>query len=153
MKRGPGQIRSLLQTTKTMNTPTTTNEYLLLIRGTHWDQGLSAEEMQRIMGEFNAWIDDLTRRGLHRAGQPLLEEGKIVSGADAGSVTDGAFAESKEAIGGYFLLALPSMEEAVRFARACPIVAYGAQIEVRPVATMCPMQAYVNALEHEPVTA
>ena len=136
-----------------MNTTTNENEYLLLIRGTHWDQGLSADEMQRIMGDFNAWIDDLTRRGVHRAAQPLLDEGKIVAGANGASVTDGAFAESKEAIGGYFLLAVPNIEEAVRLAQACPILAYGAQIEVRPAAVMCRMQAYVNALDHEPVPA
>lgn len=136
-----------------MTTPTPTNEHLLLIRGTHWDQGLSAAEMQRIMGDFNAWIDDLTQRGVLRGAQPLLDEGKVVTGAGGVSVTDGAFAESKEAIGGYFLLAIPSTDEAVRLAQACPILAYGAQIEVRPVATMCRMQAYVNALENEPAIA
>jgi hypothetical protein len=109
--------------------------------------------MQRIMGEFNAWIDDLTRRGVHRGAQPLLDEGKVVSGAHGASVTDGAFAESKEAIGGYFLLAVSGMEEAVRLAQACPILAYGAQIEVRPVAAICAMQAYVNELENEPAPA
>ena len=59
----------------------------------------------------------------------------------------------RKRLGGYFLLAVPSIEEAVRFAQACPILAYGAQIEVRPAATMCRMQAFVNALEHEPATA
>ena len=133
-----------------MNTPTPANEYLLLIRGTHWDQGFSAAEMQRIMGDFNAWIEGLVKRGVHRAAQPLLDEGKIVEGKGGALVTDGAFAESKEAIGGYFLLAVPDMDEAVRIAQACPILAHGAQIEVRPVADVCRMQASVNAMEHEP---
>jgi hypothetical protein len=134
-------------------TPEPVNEHLLLIHSTQWDQGLSASEIQRIMGEFSGWIDGLTQRGILRGAQPLLDEGKIVSGARGVSVTDGAFAESKEAIGGYFLLALGDTDDAVRVAQACPILAYGAHIEVRPVATMCRMMALAKALESEAVTA
>ena len=57
----------------------------------------------------------------------------------------GVFAESKEAIAGYFRLAVGSMDEAVKIARACPIVAYGAQIELRPVADLCRPMAGVKA--------
>jgi hypothetical protein len=74
-----------------------------------------------------------------------MEEGKIVSGAKGAAVTDGVFAESKESIAGYFLLAVDSTEEAVRLAQACPILAYGAQIEVRPVADLCRPMADVKA--------
>lgn len=128
-----------------MNAPTPTNEYLLLIRGTHWDHGLSASDMQRIMSDFNAWVDSLTQSGILRGAQPLLDEGKIVARAGGSSVTDGAFAESKETIGGYFLLAVPSLDEAVRRAQACPILAYGVEIEVRPVADVCRQMAEVKA--------
>jgi hypothetical protein len=48
--------------------------------------------------------------------------------------SDGAFAECKEAIAAYFKPAVSSTEEAVRLAQACPILANGAQLEVRPVA-------------------
>lgn len=128
-----------------MSSPQSTNEYLLLIRGTHWDHGLSASDMQRIMSDFNAWVDSLTQSGVLRGAQPLLDEGKIVARAGGTSVTDGAFAESKETIGGYFLLAVPGMDEAVRFAQACPILAYGVEIEVRPVADVCRQMAEVKA--------
>jgi len=65
-------------------------------------------------------------------------------------VTDGVFAESKEAIAGYFLLAVSSIDEAVELAQACPILAYGAQIEVRPVADLCRPMAEVKSMTHEP---
>ena len=123
-----------------------TDEYLLLIRGTHWNQGLSPAELQRVMTDFYAWVDGLAQRGVHRGAQPLMEEGKLVSGAHGATVTDGAFAESKEAIAGYFLLAVPDLVEAVRLAQACPILAYGAQIEVRPVADLCRPMAEVKAM-------
>jgi hypothetical protein len=60
-------------------------------------------------------------------------------------VTDGVFAESKEAIAGYFRLGVASMEEAVRWAQSCPILAYGAHIEVRPIADLCRPMAEVKA--------
>ena len=75
----------------------------------------------------------------------MMEEGKLVTGAKGSSVTDGVYAESKEAIAGYFRLAVSSVDEAVALAQACPILAYGAQIEVRPIADMCRPMAEVKA--------
>jgi len=96
------------------------------------------------MTEFYGWVEGLQSRGLLRGAQPLMEEGKLVAGPES-LVTDGVFAESKEAIAGYFLLAVPSTEEAVRLAQACPILAHGAQIEVRPIADLCRPMAEVKA--------
>jgi hypothetical protein len=127
-----------------MNPQKPTDEHLLLIRGTHWNQGLSPAELQRVMTDFYAWVDGLTQRGVHRGAQPLVEEGKIVTGAKGAAVTDGVFAESKEAIAGYFRLGVSSMDDAVRLAQACPILDYGAQIEVRPIADLCRPMAEVK---------
>ena len=52
-------------------------------------------------------------------------------------MTDGPFTESKEAIGGYFLITVPNLEEAVAVARQCPGLEYGAVVEIRPVALEC----------------
>jgi len=54
-------------------------------------------------------------------------------------VSDGPFAESKETIGGYFLLKVNTLEEAVAIARECPGLPYGIRVEVRPVAGECPI--------------
>ena len=126
------------------NPQQTTGEHLLLIRGTHWNSGLSPNELQRVMTDFYGWVEDLQHKGLLRAAQPLMEEGKLVTEAQ-GPVTDGVFAESKEAIAGYFLLAVAATEEAVKLAQACPILAHGARIEVRPIADLCRPMADVNA--------
>jgi hypothetical protein len=121
-----------------------TNEHLLFIRGTHWNHGMSPSELQRVMTDFYGWVEGLQTQGLLRGAQPLMEEGKLVTGAQP-LVTDGVFAESKEAIAGYFLLAVASTDEAVKLAQACPILAYGAQIEVRPIADLCRPMADVKA--------
>ncbi len=128
------------------NNQQTTGEHLLLIRGTHWNSSLSPAELQRVMTEFYGWVDGLQNKGLLRGAQPLMEEGKLVTGPQT-IVTDGAFAESKEAIAGYFLLAVADTAEAVALARACPILAHGAQIEVRPIAKLCRPMADVNAFQ------
>ena len=48
-----------------------------------------------------------------KASQPLGREGKIVSGRQGRTVTDGPFAESKEAIAGYLLLQVDDLNEAL----------------------------------------
>ena len=128
-----------------MNPQQPTNEHLIFVRGTHWNSSLSPAELQSVMTDFYAWVDGLRDKGVLRGAQPLMEEGKIVSGAKGAAVTDGVFAESKESIAGYFLLAVDSTEEAVSLAQACPILAYGAQIEVRPIADLCRPMADVKA--------
>ena len=113
---------------------------MLLFRGTELRKSLSPEEMQRVSEEWMAWFRRLTEQGKAVAGNPLEREGKIVSGKDR-IVSDGPFAESKEAIGGYFLLDVATMDEALAIARECPGLPYGIRVEVRPVAGECPIGA------------
>ena len=49
------------------------------------------------MSQFKGWFDRLTEQGTLKAAQPLVREGKIVSGKQGRVVADGPFAESKEA--------------------------------------------------------
>jgi hypothetical protein len=120
------------------------NGYMLLFRGTHWDKDLSPEEIQKLVTQWYAWFDRLKQEGKCQAGHPLEREGKIVSGRKGRTVADGPFAESKEAIGGYFLLQVNDLNEAVEIAKQCPGLEYGIDVEVRPVAEQCAAQARAN---------
>jgi hypothetical protein len=119
-----------------MSTPT--SEYMILFRSTDWDKGLSPEEMQKIMARTMAWFDGLAEEGKLKAAQPLHDEGKIITGKQTRTVADGPFAESKESIGGYLLLRVDTIEEAVEIAKSWPLLDVGATVEVRPVAVACP---------------
>ena len=131
-----------------MSTQTTTSEYMLLFRGAQWDKGLSPENIQKIMGQWNSWFERLTLQGKVKSAHPLEREGKIVSGKGR-TVADGPFAESKEAIGGYFLLVLDDFNEALEIAKECPALEYGLTVEVRPVADQCrTMQRLNEVLVH-----
>jgi hypothetical protein len=128
-----------------MSAPTTKSEYMLLFRGNDWHKGLSPEEMQKVAGQWMAWFNRLTEQGKAIAGNPLKGEGKLVSGNHGRVVADGPFAESKEAIGGYFLLQVKSLDEAVAIAKECPGLVHGAVVEVRPVAEECPVAEEARA--------
>jgi hypothetical protein len=117
----------------------TTSEYMLLFRGTGWHKGLSPEEIQEVVKQMYAWLDRLTAQGKAKAGKPLFPEGKVVSQKKGRSVADGPFAESKEAIAGFFLLEVSSLDEAAEIAKDFPGLNYGATVEVRPVAPECPL--------------
>lgn len=137
-----------------MNTQTTTSEYMLLFRGTHWDKSLSPEELQNVMSQWTVWFDRLTQQGKIKSAHPLMDEGKIVTWKKGQTVADGPFAESKEAIGGYFLLQVSDLDEALEIAKECPVLRYGMTVEVRPVAAMCPHLQKVNKqLAHATPTA
>jgi len=126
-----------------MSTPAT--EHLLLIRGTDWDKSLTSDDIQSIMTRFTAWFDGLSAKGIIKGANPLHSEGKIVSGKKGQTVADGPFAESKEAVGGYFLLDVSDFDEALQIARECPILEFGPTVEVRPVAKQCALMEFAEA--------
>jgi hypothetical protein len=114
-------------------TTTTTSEYMLLFRGTDWNRGLSSEEIENVMNRWIVWLDRLTEQGKATAGQPLTDQGKVISGKKGQTVLDGPFAESKEAVAGYILLQVDNLDEATEIARECPGLDYGISVEVRQV--------------------
>ncbi len=122
-----------------MSTENKNSGYMLLFRGNEWQKGLSPEEMQEVASQWMAWFKRLSDQGKALAGSPLENEGKLVSGKNGRVVSDGPFAESKEAIGGYFLLKVNTLDEAVAIAQQCPGLPHGAVVEVRPVASQCPL--------------
>jgi hypothetical protein len=118
---------------------TSDNGFMLIFRGTDWYRGLSPEQMQQVFDQWMAWFNGLKEQGTAIAGNPLEPQGKLVAGPNGRLVSDGPFAESKETIGGYFLLSVGTMDEAVRIAQDCPGLPYGIRVEVRPVAPECPL--------------
>lgn len=122
-----------------MKSPQSPNGYMLIFRGTDWYQGLSPEQMQQVADHWMGWFGRLKNQGRATAGNPLEPAGKIVSGNHGRVVLDGPFAEAKETIGGYFLLDVGTLDEAVAIAQECPGLPYGMRVEVRPVAAECPI--------------
>jgi hypothetical protein len=91
------------------------------------------------MGNWAAWVQRLTHEGKLVSAAPLENEGYVITGKNR-SVADGPFAESKEAVGGYFYLKVETIEEAVEIAKECPALPHGIHVEVRPIAPACPVE-------------
>jgi hypothetical protein len=108
------------------------SEYLLLFRNTGWYKNLSPEEIQRNMDRFTAWFEQLSSKGQFKGGGPLKHAGKIIAPGKA--VTDGPFAETKEAIAGFFVIRADSLEQAIEIAHGCPGLQFGQTVEVRAIA-------------------
>lgn len=125
------------------------NGYMLLYRSDEWYKRLSREELQKLNNENKAWIERLTAEGKATPGRALERRGVIVSGKNGRSITDGPFAESKEAIGGYLVLNVETIDEAIAIAKTIPGLAYGGSIEVRPVAEECPLDVRARELARE----
>jgi hypothetical protein len=116
-----------------MSENTTASDYLFLFRNNVWYQDLTPVELEEAMNRFNAWFEKVNREGKVKGGGPLAAAGKTVTSAH--TVTDGPFAESKEAVAGFFVMQAASLEEAVEVAKGCPGLEFGQTVEVRAFAT------------------
>ncbi|HEU5313894.1 MAG TPA: YciI family protein [Candidatus Udaeobacter sp.] len=125
------------------------NGYMLLFRSDEWYEELSYDEIQKVISQNNAWIEELTAQGKAKPGHALQRKGATVSGKNGRIVSDGPFAEPKEAIGGYLILNVETLEEAIAIAKSSPNLAYGTSIEVRPVAEECPVDVRARELARE----
>jgi hypothetical protein len=105
------------------------NEYLVLSRG-KWERHLSKETIQRAIDDFYAWYEANLAAGKMKPGQRLATGGKVVSRL---SITDGPFTESKELIGGYWIIVAATLEEAAALAAQNPCLACGLTYEIRPI--------------------
>ena len=95
----------------------------------------SEEDVTMVMGDYAAFTKELRDRGVFEAGEALqsvasasmvrLREGQTL-------ITDGPFMETKEALGGFYLLNCRDLDEALEFAAKCPAAQFGS-IEVRPI--------------------
>lgn len=110
--------------------------YLLLIYGdesgwTELDEADSAAEMAR----WTAYTEEITGEGIMRGGDALhpTAAATTVRVRDGETlVTDGPFAETREQLGGYYLVECDSLDQAIEAARRIPSVGTGS-VEVRPI--------------------
>jgi hypothetical protein len=125
------------------------NGYMLLYRTDEWYNKLSLEELQKLINQNKAWFERLSSQGKAKPGRALERTGVTVSGKNGRFVTDGPFTESKEAVGGYLVLDVETIEEAIAIAQSSPGLAYGGSIELRPLSEECPLDVRARELARE----
>lgn len=114
-------------------------KYLCLIYHdeTRWDR-MSKDEATAGYGKYRAFTNDIQASGHYVNGNPLKPTStattvRVRNGAI--STTDGPYAETKEQLGGYFLVEAKDIDEAVAIAARIPVGENGA-VEVRPILPM-----------------
>jgi hypothetical protein len=109
-------------------------DYLFLFRGGDAEMAkMSPEQMQQNMAKWMTWIEQLTKAGTFKAGEPLdPRKGKVLRGKKQ-VVTDGPYAESKDCVGGYLIVKAAGLEKATEIARGCPIFESDGSVEVREI--------------------
>ncbi len=100
---------------------------MLLYRSDEWYNKLSQEELQKLINQNKAWFEKLTSQGKAKPGRALERTAVTVSGKNGRFVTDGPLAESKEAVGGYLVLDVETIEEAIALPRAARVLLMAVQ--------------------------
>lgn len=108
-------------------------EFMMIFIGADYEElGLSPEELQNRMGKWFAWGDKMKNQGILRGGEALFPVAKRISGPDR-IASDGPFVESKELVGGYYTIAVDSVEEAMKVAQDYPDYDLDGAVEIREI--------------------
>ena len=112
-------------------------QYLLLINDdeAHWGD-MPEDERNAIYAEYGTYTENLQSRGDPRRRRtsfsPATPRRSSTSEDGETFTTDGPFAETKEVLGGYYLIDVDTLDEALEWAAKIPSARYG-HIEVRPI--------------------
>ena len=96
---------------------------------------VSPEQMQKVIEKYQAWGKRLREQGVIQGGNKLMDEpGKVMRSKDGQvRVTDGPYSESKEILGGFYIIEATDYAQALERSKDCPHLGYGGTIEVRQV--------------------
>lgn len=109
-------------------------DFLFLFRGGRPEsQDYSPDQMQQHMQKWGDWIKALGEKGVYKGGAPLSLDSKVLRDA---IVSDGPYAEAKDAVGGYVIVAAETLDDAAEMAKKCPIFETKGVVEVRPITAM-----------------
>jgi hypothetical protein len=109
-------------------------QFLALIYNT---EGEDDVDFDTLIGQYHAFGEEATAAGVMAGGnalQPVSTATSVCVREGNSVVTDGPFAETKEQLGGYYLLECKDLDEALKWAAKIPSARYGT-IEVRPIMT------------------
>ena len=102
-------------------------------------EGKSPEEMEEFVGAWSQYTEDFQKSGKMLAGEALqpTSTATTVRATESRTITsDGPFAETKEQLGGFFIVDADDLDEAIERAAKMPHIACGGTVEVRPVMEM-----------------
>lgn len=108
-------------------------EFMLIFRHQDGTKVASPEQIQQWMKQTMDWIGSIAAQNKYVGGNGLpFDEARVVG--HKGVVTNGPFGDIKETLGGYIMVRAETIDEAVEFAKGCPVLqGEGNTVEVRRV--------------------
>jgi hypothetical protein len=111
--------------------------YMLLIYGPSGPvPELNAEEERQMMAPWMEYTDAFQKSGKMLGGEalhPTPTATTVRAGGSGVVTTDGPFAETKEGLGGYYVMQADNLDDAIAWASKMPIIATGGAVEIRPI--------------------
>ncbi len=110
-------------------------QFILFIRGGYEAyEGFTPEQIQQAIERYRQWARNLQAQGRLVDAFKLKDDGgRRVETRSGQLVVDGPFAETKETIGGYYVVKAADYAEACEIAKECPALAEGGSVEVREI--------------------
>jgi hypothetical protein len=115
--------------------------YMFLIYSREHAPEGSAEELEQLKAAHWAVMDETRRKGIFQGAEPLKPTATATTVRMEGGkplILDGPFAETKEQLGGYYILDCNNLDEAIAWAAKIPTACKGGEgcIEIRPIADL-----------------
>ncbi len=108
-------------------------DFMMIFLGADYGElGLSPEELQSRMGKWWAWNNKMAATGNLKGGNALQASGKRITGPSR-TISDGPFVESKELVGGYYIVQAENVDEVIATAQDYPDYDLGGSVEIREV--------------------
>ena len=111
-------------------------QYLLMIYASEAEEAkMTPADTGKLMQAYGAYSEALVKAGVMRAGErlrPVTDATSVRVRNGKTEVLNGPYAETREQLGGYYLIDVPDLDAALAWAARCPSSSYGT-IEVRPV--------------------
>jgi hypothetical protein len=98
-------------------------KYMLIVGGADLDKRSGNAALAPVMlQKYMAWMTSLRESGRYVSSQKLRDQTGVRLTVRGGEVVDGPFVETKEAVGGVFVIEAASLEEATAAASECPVL-------------------------------
>ena len=108
-------------------------KYMLILGGTDKQKVIANRETA--MKKYAEWTERLAKEKMLQEAHKLKDgEGRRLTVSGNDKITDGPFSETKETVGGYYIIEAKSYDEACAVAKGCPVlICQGGYVEIREI--------------------
>jgi hypothetical protein len=109
------------------------SQFMLLLRGGNEEiQGYSPQQFQDLLQKYLTWTDHLRATGKFQSSGQLQDSGRMLQ-ANGQGIVEGPYTETKEGVGGFYVIEAGDYDEAMQIARGCPMLTHSGFVEVRGI--------------------